>query len=243
PLGLSRLVPSDLFDAVVERGRVAVGIVHVDVAVAARHVAPDALDRDLVLLEVGVGVHDLAQASALPGDLVDGDLGRELPVGTEVHHLLVEEHERVVIRAVAHEVAARIAEVPVLREPGRLREVERVGEPEAEQVRIELNALHELEDVEPEVAEPPDLEGPRKHHASDIVALGRGCHGLSPPYEARVCRAFIHGQSRWLASRAPSASIRNFSHMMLGCTRAVARPWANPQSTPAMTFSRPTTLA
>src|SRR6266568_2116295 len=50
-------------------------------------------------------------------------------------------------------------------------------------------------------------------------------------------------QSRWLASRAPSASMRNFSHMMLGCTRAVARPWANPQSTPAMTFSRPTIFA
>ena len=52
-----------------------------------------------------------------------------------------------------------------------------------------------------------------------------------------------YGQRRWLASRAPSASMRNFSHMMLGCTRAVARPWANPQSTPAMTFSRPTNLA
>jgi len=50
-------------------------------------------------------------------------------------------------------------------------------------------------------------------------------------------------QRRWLASRAPSESIRNFSHMMLGCTRAGARPCANPQSTPAMTFSRPTILA
>src|SRR5207237_8059281 len=52
-----------------------------------------------------------------------------------------------------------------------------------------------------------------------------------------------HAQSRWLASRAPSESIRNFSHMMLGWTRAVARPCANPQSTPAMTFSRPTSFA
>src|SRR5438034_2563038 len=52
-----------------------------------------------------------------------------------------------------------------------------------------------------------------------------------------------YGQRRWLASRAPPASRRTFSHTILGCTRAVARPWANPQSTPAMTFSRPTNLA
>src|SRR5262249_26260954 len=185
-LRLARLIPSDLLDAVVELGRVAVGIVDVDVPVAARHVAPDALDRDLVPLEVGVGIDDLAQAAALPGDLVDGDLGRELPVGAEVHHLFVEEHERVMIRAVAHEVAPRIAEIRVLGEPGRLREVERVGEPEAEQVRVELDALRELEDIEPEVAEPPELEGPRQHHASDVVALGDGCHGSSPFYEARI---------------------------------------------------------
>ena len=137
-----------------------VGIVDVDVPVAAWHVAPDALDRDLQFLEIGVGVEDLLEASTLPGDLVDGDLGAELPVGAVVHDLLVEEHERVVIRAIAHEVAERIAEVDVLREPRRLREVERVGHVEAEEVRVELDAFSELEHVESEVAEPANFEGP-----------------------------------------------------------------------------------
>src|SRR5207253_3200798 len=90
--------------------------------------------------------------------------------------LLVEEHERVVIRAIAHEVAERIAEVGVLREPRRLREVERVGHVEAEELRVELDALGELVHVESEVAEPPDLERTREGDAADNVTLSDGCH-------------------------------------------------------------------
>ncbi len=158
-----------------------VGIVDVDVPVAARHVTTDALDRNLLLFEIRVGVEDLLQAPALPRDLVDGDLGAELPIGAMVHHLLVEEHERVVIRAVAHEVAERIAEVDVLREPRRLREVESVGHVEAEELRVELDALGELVDVEPEVPEPADLERPGQGHAANVEALGDGRHGVEPP--------------------------------------------------------------
>src|SRR5262249_7972272 len=49
--------------------------------------------------------------------------------------------------------------------------------------------------------------------------------------------------SRWLAIFAPSASDWNFAHTMLGCTSFEPAKVAKPQSAPAMTFSRPTTLA
>src|SRR5262249_11466266 len=35
----------------------------------------------------------------------------------------------------------------------------------------------------------------------------------------------------------------SFAHIMVGGPRLVKAPWANPQSLPAMTFSRPTSLA
>jgi hypothetical protein len=47
----------------------------------------------------------------------------------------------------------------------------------------------------------------------------------------------------WLASCASSANARNLAHMMLGCCRRRKAPWANPQSAPAITRSRPNTLA
>ena len=46
-----------------------------------------------------------------------------------------------------------------------------------------------------------------------------------------------------VAMSAPSRMTRNFSHWMLSCTRFVAKPCAKPQSGPAITFSRPTSLA
>jgi hypothetical protein len=109
------------------------------VPVAARHVASHALDGDALILEVRMGVHDLLEAAALPGDLIDRHLRRELPIGPVVQHLLVEEHEGVMVRAVAHEVAARVAEIGALRRPGHLAEVEDVRVLEAEQVTVEVS--------------------------------------------------------------------------------------------------------
>ena len=134
-------VPADLLDAVIELVGVAVGVVDIDVPVAARHVAADPLDADLLLLEIAVRVGDLLEAAALPGDLVDRDLGREFAVGAMVHDLLREQHHRVVVGAVAHEIAVRVAEIGILREPRRAREIGLVGDREAEQVAVELAAL------------------------------------------------------------------------------------------------------
>src|SRR5262249_50412875 len=56
---LARLVPPDLLDTVIELVGVTVRVVHIDVPVAPRHVAADALDADLLLLEIAVRVDDL----------------------------------------------------------------------------------------------------------------------------------------------------------------------------------------
>jgi hypothetical protein len=128
-----------------------------------------------------VGVHDFFEAAALPGDLVDRHLGRELPIGPMVEDLLVEEHERVMVRPVAHEVAARVAEVVALGRPRHFAEVEDVRVLEAEEVAIEVARLVHPDRVESEVAEPPDLERPRKQHTTHVEALAGPRHRRVPP--------------------------------------------------------------
>src|ERR1700736_782909 len=135
---LAQPVPADLLDAVVEFVGVTVRVVDIDMPIAARHVAPDPLNADLLLLEIGVRIDNLFEATALPGDLIDRDLGREFAVGTMVHDPFREQHEGVVVGPVAHEITARVAEIGILGEP---REIERIGGGKAEQVAIELAAL------------------------------------------------------------------------------------------------------
>ncbi len=141
--------------------------------VAARHVAADALDADLLLLEIGVSVDNLFEAAALPGDLVDRDFRREFAVGAVVHDPLGEQHKGVMVGPIAHEIAARVAQIGVLREPWRPREIECIGGCETEQVAVEFAAFGEFLDVEPEMAEAADLERPLQVNPADIIALRR----------------------------------------------------------------------
>jgi hypothetical protein len=46
-----------------------------------------------------------------------------------------------------------------------------------------------------------------------------------------------------VAILAPSAIASSFAHMIVGCTRRFSSSCANPQSVPAITFSRPTAPA
>ncbi len=55
--------------------------------------------------------------------------------------------------------------------------------------------------------------------------------------------ALYFPHSSFVAIRAPSASASSFAHTIVGCTRLVNGVCAKPQSVPAMTFSRPTSLA
>src|SRR5262249_36494908 len=66
---------------------------------------------------------------------------------------------------------------------------------------------------------------------------------LSRQLQALIPPGHRPPHSRWLAIFAPSASDWNFAHTMLGCTSFEPAKVAKPQSAPAMTFSRPTTLA
>jgi hypothetical protein len=72
---------------------------------------------------------------------------------------------------------------------------------------------------------------------------------LQPGYEAAVAAA-LHSKSNrrqphncLLAMAAPSLSALNFAHTMLGWISFEPANVAKPQSEPAITFSRPTTLA
>jgi hypothetical protein len=136
--------------------------------------SPDALNADLLLLEIGVGVGDLLETAALPGDLVDRDLGREFTVGAMVHDPFREQHKGVVVGSIAHEITARVAKIGVFRKPRRSREIECVGSGKAQQVAIELAALRQFLDIEPEMAEASDLERPLQVNPTDIVTLRCG---------------------------------------------------------------------
>src|SRR5215469_7584642 len=131
-----------------------------------------------MLLEIAVRVGDLLERAALPGDLVDRDAGLELAVGALVHDLFREQHHRVMVGAVAHEIALRPGEI--LGEPRRARKIREIGDLEAEKVAVELPALLDLVQVEAEMPEPPDLERPLQHHPANIVALAVRHHRRPP---------------------------------------------------------------
>ena len=79
----------------------------------------------------------------------------------------------------AHTPSRAVAQVSgVPREPRGFGEVQRVRELEAEEVCVEFQPFRELQDVEPEVAEPPDLERPRQEHSPHIVAFRFETHGV-----------------------------------------------------------------
>src|SRR5205807_2424703 len=90
-----------------------------------------------------------------------------------------EQHHRVVVAAVAHEIAMRLAEPLILREPRRTGEIGLVGDREAKQVAVEFARLGELVDVEAEMAEAADLERPLKQDAADLIAVTVAGHDSS----------------------------------------------------------------
>ncbi len=159
----------------------AVRVVDIGVPVAARHVAADALDAHLLLLEIAVRVDDFFEAAALPGDLVDRHLGSEFAVAALVHHRLREQHHRVMIGAVAHEIAMRIAEPGILRKPRGSREIGLVRDREAQEIAVEMPRLFELDDIEAEMPEAADFERPLQEDAADIVAMPVASHDPVPP--------------------------------------------------------------
>jgi hypothetical protein len=75
----------------------------------------------------------------------------------------------VVIGAVTEEEPQRATEVVAPSSLGEHhREVDRVGDLEPEQVRVELDVATRIDDVDPEVAEPTDLERALEEHPADV---------------------------------------------------------------------------
>ena len=160
-LGLGAANPAELLNAVVEFVDVVVGVPDIGVPVAAGCVAAGAPDGDLVLGEVCLAFHDLLERTALPGDLVDCDVAVALMPAATAHGVegwLGEDDEGVVVAAVVHEVAFGLLDA--LEGGGAPGEVEGVGDVEAEQGVVEALAGFHVGDVEAEVAEPANLEGP-----------------------------------------------------------------------------------
>ena len=114
----SSAVPADLLDAVIELVGVAFGIGRIGVPVRARHVAADAAGID-ASHEIVDAVADLAQGADLPGDLVGRDLGRNLRSARWSMTALWEQHEGVMVGAVAHEIADGSPTSCIFRHPRR----------------------------------------------------------------------------------------------------------------------------
>src|SRR4051812_21597311 len=89
-LGLAVAVPADLLHAVIELVLVSVGIERIRMPVRAGHVAPGALDLDIIFLKPADRAADLREAPHLPGDLVDRH-ARLLAPAERVTHTLGKE--------------------------------------------------------------------------------------------------------------------------------------------------------
>ena len=82
---------------------------------------------------------------------------------------VVVEHERVVVVAVAEEIAGHVAEFPELFRYFLVRiGIVEIDDPEAQQGMIEMQAFVHLVCVKAEMAEAADLERPVQHDAADI---------------------------------------------------------------------------
>src|SRR5262249_46751390 len=143
---LAVAVPADLLDAVVQLVGMPVGVERVDVPVRARSVATNAAHLHAVIGEEVDGVTNFTQRGDLQGDLADGHIAAGLLSARE-------QPKRVVSAAVACEQAT----VTGL-----------VRDHEAQQVDIKVCRSVEMLDVEAEMAEATDLEGPLEQDTADV---------------------------------------------------------------------------
>ena len=161
-------VPADLLDAVVELVDVAFRIRRIEMPVRAGQVAAGAADRLAALGEPAEGVGDLAQRADLPGDLVDRALRLLRPFVQRRKGAAREEDERMMVGAVAREVADRRPDFRAQLLGQARGEIERIRQAKAEQAAIEILAALRVADVDAEVAEAADAEGARQAHAPDV---------------------------------------------------------------------------
>jgi len=107
-------VPADLLDSVIELVGVAVGIRRIEMPVRSRQIAARAADLLAPPGEPVERVRHFLQRPDLPGDLIDGARRLQRMRVEDGVGVLGEENERMVIGAVAREVADRRADARAL---------------------------------------------------------------------------------------------------------------------------------
>src|SRR5713101_6304589 len=126
--------------------------------------------------------------------------------------VLGEEDERMVIGAVAREVADRRADARALVLGQPRAEVERVGNAKAEEATVEILALLRIGDVDAEMAQAPDAERPAHDHAAHLELCRRD--GRSEAFW------FVHGV------------------LLADCRRCIVRPALTGNGRPCMIFPK-----
>src|SRR5205809_4282468 len=170
-------VPADLLDSVVELVGVAVGIRRIEMPVRSRQIAARAADLLPPPGKPVERVRHLLQRPDLPGDLVERPRGLERMRVEDRVGVLGKKHERMVIGAVAREVADRRADARALVLGQPRAEVDRVGDAKAEQPAVKILALLRIGDVHAEVAQAPDAERPAHDHAAHLELCRRDRRG------------------------------------------------------------------
>src|SRR5947208_6040409 len=203
-------VPADLLDAVIEFVDVALGIGRIEVPVGSRQVAPRAADRLAAPGEPVECVRDLAERSHLPRDLVDRALRLLRPFVQRRVRAAREAHERVVIGAVAREVADRRTDFRARRLGQARAEVQGIRDAEAEQAAVEVAARLGIAHIDAEMPQAPDAERPRQPHAAYVELRFLGGHlfaSLYLPYDRVAHRTGVREKS----PRSPHANEKRLS--------------------------------
>ena len=170
---LGAALPADLLDAVKELVDMAVGVERIDIPVRAGRVAPGTVDAQAELPEILETLNHLAQAADLPGDLVGRDLGEfalELVVGRQ--RAAREEHERMVFGAMPGEIADQRPHLGAFLGCEARRQVELVGDAQAEQLFVKAARDFRVGDIDAEMPEAPHLERSRQADAANNVFGG-----------------------------------------------------------------------
>jgi hypothetical protein len=89
--------------------------------------------------------------------------------------------ERMVVRSMAGKDDSWVLETRERwRQTWELTEVQFIGDTKPYQLGVEPDAFFQLREVKAEMSEPPDLEGPRQEHSTDVILSITLMH-TSPP--------------------------------------------------------------
>src|SRR5262245_52069586 len=151
--------------------------------VRARHVTSRALDFYSLGAEPTDRVPHFAQASHLPGDLIDSDPRSEAAARVErFAHALVEQHQGMMVTAVTHEITFGIAKAGKRSGIGDAAQgIVLVRNLEAKKIPVELDPFLHVNEVEAKMAEAANLKRLVELDSTDIESGPTWGHHSIPP--------------------------------------------------------------